>query len=93
MSLSGEFLKEKYSHCFHSEQLRDELIGEVLFGYSEVREFIEKNNVNSILEVGSGTGILLYELKRLYPQIKMTGLEPLSSGYSIYKNIVQKCYF
>ena len=40
-----------------------------------------------VLEVGSGPGILLTELKKIYPNIKMTGLEPLSSGYDRYQNI------
>jgi len=86
MKLNVENLKQKYKIFFKNEIL-DELISEVVFGFSEIEEYIKNGETKSILEVGSGPGMLLSELKKIYPNIKMTGLEPLSSGYDRYQNI------
>tara|TARA_Y100000590_G_scaffold274281_1_gene307986 strand:- start:30490 stop:31335 length:846 start_codon:yes stop_codon:yes gene_type:complete len=83
-------LKINYFNFFENKKLYDELMGEVLFGFNEINDFISNNKIKSILEVGSGPGILLCELKKIYPNIKMTGLEPLTSGYSRYKNIISQ---
>ena len=83
-------LRNNYLNFFENKNLLDELLGEVLFGFNEVNDFINNSEIKSVLEIGSGPGILLCELKKIYPDIKMTGLEPLTSGYSRYKNIITK---
>lgn len=90
MNPTIEYLKKKYIRFFDNEKLLDELICEVLYGYSEIKGFIESNNIKNILEVGSGTGMLLCELNRIYPHITLTGLEPNSGGYSMYKEIIKE---
>jgi len=35
-----------------------------------------------VLEVGSGAGVLLNELSRIYGKLKVTGIEPLGDGFS-----------
>jgi len=90
MNPTIEYLKNKYTPFFNNETLLDELVSEVLFSYKEIKGFIENNNTNNILEVGSGTGMLLCELNRIYPHIKLTGLDPNMSGYSMYKEIINE---
>ena len=63
MTLNLENLKQKYKVFFQNEERLELIINEVIFGYAEIKEFIEKKNIKSILEVGCGTGILLCELK------------------------------
>ncbi len=85
--LNTTLLKEKYSGLFNDESTLIDLIGEVKFGYSEIKSFINADKVKKILEIGSGPGMLISELKNLFPNIEMTGLEPSIRGYNRYKKI------
>ena len=85
--LNTTLLKEKYLGLFNDEATLIDLIGEVKFGYSEIKSFIRTDEVKKILEIGSGPGMLISELKNLFPSIEMTGLEPSIRGYDRYKKI------
>tara|TARA_B100000686_G_C16754058_1_gene954311 strand:- start:599 stop:1420 length:822 start_codon:yes stop_codon:yes gene_type:complete len=87
MALKVESLKKNYNHFIKDKNLLDDLVNEAIFGYSEIKDFIKNNNVKSLLEIGCGTGILLNELKKEFPLIKMIGLEPMKSGYEKYKDM------
>ena len=73
MALKVESLKKNYNHFIKDKNLLDDLVNEAIFGYSEIKDFIKNNNVKSLLEIGCGTGILLNELKKEFPLIKMIG--------------------
>ena len=62
--LNTKFLKEKYSSLFTDEATLIDLISEVRFGFSEIKNFINDKKVKKILEIGSGPGILISELKK-----------------------------
>ena len=87
MNLDLEKMKNEYKHLIDDEILLNDLVNEVIFGFSEIIDYIKNNKIESILEIGCGTGILLNELKKFFPQIQMTGLEPLKSGYEKYQEI------
>ena len=87
MSLNIKDLKEKYKDIAPNEKVLNNILSEVVFGFSEIKNFIENKNIKSVLEIGAGPGILLHELKQAYPHIKMVGLEPLRSGYLRFKKI------
>jgi ubiquinone/menaquinone biosynthesis C-methylase UbiE len=40
---------------------------------------IEKLKINSVLDVGAGTGRVVKDLQKKYPQLKVTGIEPVAA--------------
>jgi len=82
-------LLKKYIDIFKDEKFCKDIINETIFGFSEIKSYLEKKEIQSILEIGSGTGVLLNELKKHYPQIKMTGLEPFQSGHEKFRRIFE----
>jgi SAM-dependent methyltransferase len=57
-------------------------IGEAKFGLEQIRQYIEKLPEKSrILEVGSGSSILLSHLHTSYPHIHIDGIEPIGDGF------------
>ena len=82
-------LLKKYIDIFKDEKFCKDIINETIFGFSEIKSYLEKKEIQSILEIGSGTGVLLNELKTHYPQIKMTGLEPFKSGHKKFRRIYE----
>ena len=88
MTLNLENLKKKYIKNFHNdEKLCSFVLTDVLFGFNEISEFLKEKNIKSVLEIGSGTGILLNELKNFFPNINFLGLDPNESGYYHYREI------
>ena len=87
--MEEEKLLKKYIDFFKDEKFCKDIINEAIFGFSEIKSYIEKKEIQSILEIGSGTGVLLNEIKNNYPQIKMTGLEPFQSGHEKFKKIFE----
>lgn len=89
--MEEKILLKKYINIFKDEKFCKDIVNEAVFGFSEIKSYLEKKKIQSILEIGSGTGVLLNELKKHYPQIKMTGLEPFQSGHEkfirIFENI------
>ena len=49
----------------------------------------KKNDIKSVLEIGSGTGILLNELKNFFPDINFIGIDPNESGFHKYKEVYE----
>jgi 2-polyprenyl-3-methyl-5-hydroxy-6-metoxy-1,4-benzoquinol methylase len=91
MQLNYLELKQKYLSLFNgNEESFNFIITDVIFAYKEVYQFIINKKINSVLEVGCGTGILLKELKESFPKIKFAGLDPNESGFHGYKSISQK---
>lgn len=61
----------------------DTWINEALFGFNHIKGFcmkLEKNN--NVLEIGSGSGILLNLLSENFKDISFEGIEPFGEGFS-----------
>ena len=91
MLLDYKNLRNKYLKYFdNDEHYCDFVLADVVFGFSEVSDFLKKRNVSSVLEIGSGTGILLNELKENFPDIQFSGIDPNVSGFHNLKTIISK---
>jgi len=87
-----EYLRKKYlEKNFHNnEELFNFVSTDVLFGFYEISNILKNNNsINSVLEIGSGSGILLNELKTSFPNIDFTGVDPNESGFHKYKEVYE----
>ena len=62
--------------------INDDVVNEAAFGYSEIKEYLEKNGVKNVLEIGSGTGLLINYLAENYKQINFEGIEPHKAGHN-----------
>ena len=89
MVVNLQYLKKKYLKNFpNNEKLCNFVLTDILFGFSEISEILKKNKkINSVLEIGSGSGILLNELKTFFPHINFIGIDPNKSGYHSYREI------
>lgn len=89
MILNLEYLKKKYLENFQNdEQFCNFVLTDVMFGFSELYVILKNNSkINSVLEIGSGAGILLNELKTFFPNVKFQGVDPNESGYYRYKQV------
>ena len=78
MVVNLEYLKKKYLKNFHNdEKFCNFVLTDTMFGFLEISEILKKNNnINSVLEIGSGAGILLNELKTFFPHINFKGVDP-----------------
>jgi len=91
MQLDYKYLREKYLKYFKgNENLCDHLLTDVIFGFNELYDILKDNKIHSVLEIGSGTGLLLNELKAHFSNIEFEGLDPNESGFHNYKEISQK---
>ncbi len=58
-------------------------INEALFGYDYIKDYCEALPADArVLEVGSGTGILLSMLSEKYAQCRFEGIEPFGDGFA-----------
>ena len=89
MVVNLQYLKKKYLKNFpNNEKLCNFVLTDILFGFSEISQILKKNQkINSVLEIGSGSGILLNELKTFFPHISFIGIDPNKSGYHSYREI------
>ena len=62
MILNYQNLKKKYINLFENEDKCDSVLTDVLFAFNELFPIIKNDNVKRVLEIGSGTSILLNEL-------------------------------
>ena len=63
-------------------------VSEAVFGLQQVEASISQLPAgSSVLEVGSGSGILICQLARNHPHISFSGIEPFASGFSALKKI------
>ncbi len=90
MKLNYEKLSKKYLNLFENKDRCDFVLTDVLFAYEELYDFVSNSKVNSILEIGCGTGILLNEFSINFPEKKFFGLDPHESGFHNYENIKKK---
>ena len=70
MDLNYKTLKKTYIDLFQNNEKCDHVLTDVLFAFNEFYSFIEDSKTKNILEIGSGTGILLKELAK-YLKIKI----------------------
>ena len=91
MVVNLEYLKKKYLKNFHDdEKFCNFVLTDAIFGFSEISEILKNNNkIKSVLEIGSGAGILLNELKTFFPHIDFKGVDPNESGYHRYKEVYE----
>ena len=91
MLINLQYLRKKYLKNFQNdEKLFNFVSADVVFGFSEVSQILkDNNNINSVLEIGSGSGILLNELKTFFPNINFKGIDPNESGFHQYKEIYE----
>lgn len=65
---------------------RDMWIHEALFGYTHIEPYLRKiKDGAEVLEIGSGSGILLSLVKEKFPDLSVSGLEPYSDGFDQLK--------
>ena len=58
-------------------------INEALFGFNHIKDFCKNlDRNNSVLEIGSGSGILLNLLSENFDDINFEGIEPFGEGFS-----------
>mgnify|MGYP006267388577 FL=1 len=58
-------------------------INEALFGFHHIKEYCKKlERNNKVLEIGSGSGILLNLLSENFKDIIFEGIEPFGEGFS-----------
>ena len=58
-------------------------INEALFGFNHIKEFCKKlERNNNVLEIGSGSGILLNLLSDNFKDLNFEGIEPFGEGFS-----------
>ncbi len=92
MLINLEYLREKYlEKNFHNnEELFNFVSTDVIFGFSEISDILKNNSeIRSVLEIGSGAGILLNELKKAFPNIDFSGVDPNESGFHRYKEVYE----
>jgi len=84
--LDFDYLYKKYAHLLPSKDRDIYLLREAIFGYSEIRQYLENIN-GKVLEVGCGPGLLLNELSDIFPQNSYLGVDPFISSYEKFSNI------
>jgi len=92
MDLDYKRLKKTYIDLFHNEEKCDHVLTDVLFAFKEFYSFIDDNNINKVLEIGSGTGILLMEFSNIFEKKTFYGLDPHKKGFNDYENVSKKIY-
>tara|TARA_A100001015_G_scaffold321423_1_gene452079 strand:+ start:2159 stop:3013 length:855 start_codon:yes stop_codon:yes gene_type:complete len=78
------------TNFFENKDRCDFALTDVLFAFEELYDCINKPSINSILEIGSGTGILLNEFSKYFPSKKFIGLDPYESGFHNYEDITNE---
>jgi SAM-dependent methyltransferase len=90
MNLDYNTLKKNYVDLFENNDKCDFVLTDVLFTFSEIYSIVNNNQVNKILEIGSGTGILLNELSKIFKDKFFYGLDPHQKGFVNYEKISKK---
>ncbi len=66
-------------------------INEALFGFSQIKDYCDNlKSEGNLLEIGSGSGVLLSMLKEKYKNLKIEGIEPFGDGFSSLREIYTK---
>ena len=90
MDLDYKRLKSTYNDLFQNNEKCDHVLTDVLFAYKEFYEFINDKKVSKVLEIGSGTGILLNEFSQIFKDKIFYGLDPHKKGFNEYENVSKK---
>jgi 2-polyprenyl-3-methyl-5-hydroxy-6-metoxy-1,4-benzoquinol methylase len=91
MKLKDTYLKKKYLKFFNYNQFKyNFVVTDLKFGYSEIYNVLKSRKYKNILEIGSGTGLLLNELQKSCPKFFFVGIDPGESGFHNYKQILLK---
>ena len=90
MILNYKNLKSEYISLFENKEKCDFVLTDVLFAFNEIYSIIKDEKVNSILEIGCGTSILINEISKYFPEKNFFGLDPHESGFSGYEQISKK---
>ena len=90
MILNYKNLKSEYIGLFKDQEKCDFVLTDVLFAFNEIYSLIKDEKINNILEIGSGTSILLNEISKRFPEKKFFGLDPHQRGYDGYEPISKK---
>ena len=90
MILNYKNLKNEYISLFENKEKCDFVLTDVLFAFNEIYSIIKDEKVNSILEIGCGTSILINEISKYFPEKNFFGLDPHESGFSGYEQISKK---
>jgi len=88
-SLKEEFLPYEAALSLFAESPKaKQHSAEAEFGYKHILEYVRTlPSASQVLEVGSGSGLLLSRLAQVFPKIKFTGLEPVGDGFT-YKPVM-----
>ena len=90
MNLDYNTLKKTYIDLFENSDKCDFVLTDVLFAFNEIYSIIDDKKVKNILEIGSGTGILLKELSKIFTEKSFYGLDPHQRGFYNYEKISKK---
>ena len=90
MMLNYQKLKKKYINQFENEDKCDSVLTDVLFAFNELFPLFKNENIDRVLEVGSGTSILLNELSEIFPEKTFVGVDPHESGFDNFEPISKK---
>lgn len=85
-----ESIRERYSEL----PRKDIWINEASFGFEHVKAHLNQLSLGSnVLEVGSGSGLLLTQIRASYPHLALEGIEPIGKGFdslAIYHEKLQQ---
>lgn len=80
----------KISDFCKNSNIDEDVINEAAFGLSEIEEYLDNIEVKSVLEIGSGTGLLINYLANKYPKINFEGIEPHKAGHDRFIKTLEK---
>ena len=90
MNLDYKALKNTYINLFENSEKCDFILTDVLFAFNELYPIINNSKIKNVLEIGSGTGILLKELSNIFENKTFYGLDPHKRGFDSYEKISKK---
>lgn len=72
-------------------EIEKTIIEESIFGYKYIKKYIEcLEKGSNILEVGSGSCVLLAHIRNAYPDLNIYGIEPIGPGFEKFRPVVEK---
>ena len=75
LKISKKYLKETYSKNYLIQKHKNWMNNPNNEFYEKIENFILKNNIEKILDLGCGKGLLLKFLKKRNPSLKLTGVD------------------
>ena len=90
MNLDYKTLKNTYIDLFENSEKCDFILTDVLFAFNELYPIINNDKIKNVLEIGSGTGVLLKEFSKIFENKTFYGLDPHKRGFDNYEKISKK---